>query len=148
MNSWPSRGARWHEAAALTYVNPMADCLKKLSLCRSEVQTAAYHLACLVNLPGMLCKSVGLSSSPHYVRGPQIGHAGEGGIYAELIQDRSFDALAFTTGFLDSPAQTLPLTAQMIAPSNLTVQRPTSTNLSALRADVAKHWRMSDRAER
>lgn len=29
----------------------------------------------------------------------QIGHAGEGGLYAELIQDRSFDALAAASGF-------------------------------------------------
>jgi len=29
----------------------------------------------------------------------EIGHAGEGGLYAELIQDRSFDALAAVTGF-------------------------------------------------
>jgi len=30
----------------------------------------------------------------------EIGHAGEGGLYAELIQDRSFDAIAMATGFL------------------------------------------------
>lgn len=34
----------------------------------------------------------------------QIGHAGEGGLYAELVQDRSFDALAAATGFAASPA--------------------------------------------
>lgn len=28
----------------------------------------------------------------------QIGHAGEGGLYAEMVQDRSFDALAAATG--------------------------------------------------
>ncbi|KAL4458046.1 hypothetical protein ABPG75_012911 [Micractinium tetrahymenae] len=28
-----------------------------------------------------------------------IGHAGDGGLYAELVQDRSFDALAAATGF-------------------------------------------------
>lgn len=32
----------------------------------------------------------------------EIGHAGEGGLYAELIQDRSFDALAAVTGFSNS----------------------------------------------
>ena len=34
---------------------------------------------------------------------PQIGHAGDGGLYAEMVQDRSFDALAAATGFLASP---------------------------------------------
>lgn len=29
----------------------------------------------------------------------QINHAGEGGLYAEMVQDRSFDALAHATGF-------------------------------------------------
>lgn len=29
----------------------------------------------------------------------QINHAGDGGLYGELIQDRSFDALAATSGF-------------------------------------------------
>lgn len=29
----------------------------------------------------------------------QIGHAGDGGLYAELVQDRSFDALARVSGF-------------------------------------------------
>ncbi|PRW58664.1 Alpha-L-arabinofuranosidase 1 isoform B [Chlorella sorokiniana] len=32
----------------------------------------------------------------------EIGHAGDGGLYAELVQDRSFDALAAATGFLES----------------------------------------------
>eukprot|EP00887_Chlorella_sp_A99_P005257 scaffold1.g5257.t1 len=36
-----------------------------------------------------------------------IGHAGEGGLYAELVQDRSFDALATATGFLSSRADRL-----------------------------------------
>ncbi len=29
----------------------------------------------------------------------QIGHAGDGGLYAEIVQDRSFDAIAAATGF-------------------------------------------------
>lgn len=29
---------------------------------------------------------------------PQIGHAGDGGLYAELVQDRSFDAIARASG--------------------------------------------------
>lgn len=39
----------------------------------------------------------------------QIGHAGDGGLYAEMVQDRSFEALATATGFLDSPATRQPL---------------------------------------
>lgn len=35
----------------------------------------------------------------------QIFNAGEGGLYAELVQDRSFEGLAFTQGFLDSKKQ-------------------------------------------
>lgn len=37
----------------------------------------------------------------------QIGHAGDGGLYGELVQDRSFDALAAATGFADSAAHRL-----------------------------------------
>ena len=36
----------------------------------------------------------------------QINHAGEGGLYAELLQDRSFDALAIANGFNSSQATT------------------------------------------
>lgn len=39
----------------------------------------------------------------------EIGHAGEGGIYAELIQDRSFDALAVASKFFDSDITRLPI---------------------------------------
>ena len=45
----------------------------------------------------------------------QIGHAGEGGLYAELVQDRSFDALAAATGFHASPDPRLPLDLPMLA---------------------------------
>ncbi|KAL4859616.1 Alpha-L-arabinofuranosidase 1 [Chlorella vulgaris] len=45
----------------------------------------------------------------------EIGHAGDGGLYAELVQDRSFDALAAATGFLDSPATRLPLDLATLA---------------------------------
>lgn len=33
---------------------------------------------------------------------PQIEHAGEGGLYAEMVQDRSFDAVAMAAGFLST----------------------------------------------
>ena len=47
----------------------------------------------------------------------QINHAGEGGLYAELIQDRSFDALAYTTGFAASQAEALELTPEVLRAS-------------------------------
>ncbi|KAK9803718.1 hypothetical protein WJX73_006123 [Symbiochloris irregularis] len=83
----------------------------------------------------------------------EIGHAGEGGIYAEMIQDRSFDALAYTTGFLDSPAQTLVLTEGMLSPSNLsaTLQMAPELghgDLSTLRAEMAQKYRLSNSPER
>ena len=37
----------------------------------------------------------------------QIGHAGDGGLHAELVQDRSFDALAAATGFASGQAPRL-----------------------------------------
>ena len=39
----------------------------------------------------------------------QIGHAGDGGLYAELVQDRSFDALAHASGFALSDVATQPV---------------------------------------
>jgi hypothetical protein len=45
----------------------------------------------------------------------QIGHAGEGGLYAEMIQDRSFDALAAATGFHASKENRLPLDLPLLA---------------------------------
>eukprot|EP00884_Botryococcus_braunii_P004902 jgi/Botrbrau1/14412/Bobra.0014s0059.1 len=36
----------------------------------------------------------------------EIQHAGEGGLYAELVQDRSFDGLAYSGGFLTAPHAT------------------------------------------
>ena len=36
----------------------------------------------------------------------QIFHAGEGGVYAELVQDRSFEGLAYAERFLQSSDNT------------------------------------------
>lgn len=58
----------------------------------------------------------------------QINHAGEGGLYGELIQDRSFDALAATSGF--DAEEYLELTPEMLsstAPPG--VQNPGQTEL-------------------
>jgi alpha-N-arabinofuranosidase len=57
----------------------------------------------------------------------QIGHAGEGGLYAELVQDRSFDALAAAAGFLDSPATRLPLDLTTLAARNHHAMLPLHT---------------------
>eukprot|EP00884_Botryococcus_braunii_P006062 jgi/Botrbrau1/15457/Bobra.43_2s0082.2 len=46
----------------------------------------------------------------------EISNAGEGGLFAEMIQDRSFDALAHSTGFLyDNSSRTLELTPEVLA---------------------------------
>lgn len=37
----------------------------------------------------------------------QINHAGEGGLYAEMVQDRSFDALAHATDFSSGNEETM-----------------------------------------
>lgn len=49
---------------------------------------------------------------------PQIGHAGDGGLYAELVQDRSFDALAAATGFRAGAAARLPVDLGQLAASH------------------------------
>ena len=58
---------------------------------------------------------------------PQIGHAGDGGLYAEMVQDRSFDALAAATGFLASPASRLPLDLPALAARHRHPMRPLHT---------------------
>lgn len=58
---------------------------------------------------------------------PQIGHAGEGGLYAELVQDRSFDALAAATGFHHSPATTLRLDLAALTASRRSAMEPLHT---------------------
>lgn len=57
----------------------------------------------------------------------EIGHAGDGGLYAEMVQDRSFDALAAATGFLASPASRLPLDLPALAARHRHPMRPLHT---------------------
>lgn len=47
----------------------------------------------------------------------EIGHAGDGGLFADLVQDSSFDALAYATGFLQDSnnATRLDLTPAQLA---------------------------------
>ena len=47
----------------------------------------------------------------------EIGHAGDGGLYAEMIQDRSFDATAAAAGF-SLPSIRLPLDVNALASSH------------------------------
>ena len=69
-------------------------------------------LACCCGLSAHCCTAARLKRSIGFqhdvlVACKQIFHAGEGGIYAELVQDRSFEGLAFTQQFLDSPEKTV-----------------------------------------
>ena len=66
----------------------------------------------------------------------QINFAGEGGLYAEMIQDRSFDAMALALGFAPGNA-TVPL-----RPSDETGDRSGSHHLSRrLAAAERLPWR-------
>jgi hypothetical protein len=57
---------------------------------------------------------------------PQINHAGEGGLYAEMIQDRSFDALAITSNFWGSGAESLEISTEAFRSTRSPEQRPVS----------------------
>lgn len=57
----------------------------------------------------------------------QIGHAGDGGLYAEMVQDRSFDALAAATGFLTAPAARQPLDLPALAARHRHPMQPLQT---------------------
>ncbi|GAB4817965.1 hypothetical protein N2152v2_005011 [Parachlorella kessleri] len=59
-----------------------------------------------------------MSQILHGIFFEEIGHAGEGGLYAEMVQDRSFDALAAATGFHASEATRLPLDLARLASSH------------------------------
>ncbi len=43
----------------------------------------------------------------------QLNNAGEGGLHAEMVQDRSFDALAYVNKF-EAPRKTMPLDRQQL----------------------------------
>ncbi|KAL4424426.1 hypothetical protein ABPG77_006364 [Micractinium sp. CCAP 211/92] len=54
----------------------------------------------------------------------EIGHAGEGGLYAELVQDRSFDAIAAATGFHASPARRTAIDLAALAAAHRRADQP------------------------
>lgn len=56
----------------------------------------------------------------------EINHAGEGGLYAEMIQDRSFDALAITSNFWGSGAESLEISTEAFRSTRSPEQRPVS----------------------
>lgn len=60
-----------------------------------------------------------LSSILYGIFFEEIGHAGEGGLYAELIQDRSFDAVATATGFFNISSVTMDAELVTVAHSYL-----------------------------
>ncbi|KFM27338.1 Alpha-L-arabinofuranosidase 1 [Auxenochlorella protothecoides] len=68
----------------------------------------------------------------------EIGHAGEGGLYAELVQDRSFDAIARVSGFASSNAPALPVDLAKLAAQHRDAWTPTSWDLSVAEAATTK----------
>ena len=69
----------------------------------------------------------------------QIGHAGEGGLYAELIQDRSFDALALQTGLHESDAGQVLVTEAALRAGQARLQRFTAQARAAYAQPNASH---------
>lgn len=66
----------------------------------------------------------------------QLNHAGEGGLYAELIQDRSFDALAYTSGFNSSGPVTEELTRQRLDMAGQPMERTQALRQEFMAVDV------------
>ena len=99
----------------------------------SELALLCHHgRACLSTVPvGWTCCSVPLT----HLMTLQIGHAGDGGLYAELVQDRSFDGLARATGFNNQPGlqhQTVDLAA--LAARQRSVQEPSAAGRGSFRS--------------
>jgi hypothetical protein len=57
----------------------------------------------------------------------QIGHAGDGGLYAEMVQDRSFDALSAATGFSAAAAARHPVDLPALAARHRHPMQPLHT---------------------
>jgi hypothetical protein len=55
---------------------------------------------------------------------PQINYAGDGGLYAEAVQDRSFDALAHLQGFHNSQSTELELPSEAFLQQSYGGQAP------------------------
>jgi len=62
----------------------------------------------------------------------EINHAGEGGLYAEMIQDRSFDALAITSNLLGSSADSMEISPEAFRATSDPEQRPLSRQQNTL----------------
>eukprot|EP00887_Chlorella_sp_A99_P001498 scaffold8.g1498.t1 len=75
----------------------------------------------------------------HGVFFEEIEHAGDGGLYAEMTQDRSFDAVATAAGFLASPATRLPVDLLALAAGRRPADRPWAPPPGLLGAANATH---------
>ena len=105
----------WCSSAVMTTV-----CTRQFMLCQAFPQTLICRIRCL---QGLSWADAIQDHSPHLtfdlkpalnptpnITTPhtQINFAGEGGLYAEMLQDRSFDAMALALGFPPANA-TVPL---------------------------------------
>lgn len=71
----------------------------------------------------------------------QIQHAGDGGLYAELISDRSFGGLAYSLGLPHSEASTRIVPATYLESQYLTFSPTAELSTSDLNLTGIRRWR-------
>ena len=69
----------------------------------------------------------------------EISHAGDGGLYAELVQDRAFDAMALQSGALSSDADRWLITEERLAAGRAALQTRVSASKQAYLERNASH---------
>ena len=69
----------------------------------------------------------------------EISHAGDGGLYAELVQDRAFDAMALQSGALSSNADRWLITEERLAAGTAALQSSVSASKQAYLEHNASH---------
>ena len=69
----------------------------------------------------------------------EISHAGDGGLYAELVQDRAFDAIALQSGALSTDADRWLITEERLAAGRAALQTHMSTSKQAYLERNASH---------
>lgn len=69
----------------------------------------------------------------------EISHAGDGGLYAELVQDRAFDAMALQSGALSNNADRWLITEEHLAAGRTALQTRMSASKQAYLERNASH---------